>query len=143
VPSFEGHIYVIDGLKKCAERIDIGEHIYSTPLMDDVTGKGCLYVYMYVCVCVCVCICMYICIYVYMYICIYTYIYICLYVYVITYIYVYICIYVYMYIHIHMCIYIYMLIGNGYLDLVVGTLNGQVHLLETTIPYHPVRDIYI
>jgi hypothetical protein len=70
VPSFEGHIYVIDGFLKCAERIDIGEHIYSTPLMDDITG-------------------------------------------------------------------------NGYLDLVVGTLNGQVHLLETTVPYHPVRHGYI
>jgi hypothetical protein len=43
------------------------------------------------------------------------------------------------------CLYIYLLvfIGNGYLDLVVGTLNGQVHLLETTVPYHPVRDIDI
>ena len=28
VPSFDGHIYVIEGMLKCAERIDIGEHIY-------------------------------------------------------------------------------------------------------------------
>ena len=38
VPSFDGHIYVIEGALQCAERIDIGEHIYSTPLMTDVTG---------------------------------------------------------------------------------------------------------
>lgn len=30
----------VDGLKGCAERLDIGEHIYSTPLIDDVTGDG-------------------------------------------------------------------------------------------------------
>jgi hypothetical protein len=66
VPSFDGHIYVIEGHMRCAERIDIGEHIYSVPLIDDVTE-------------------------------------------------------------------------DGYLDLVVGTLNGQVHLLETKIPYHPLN----
>ena len=66
VTSFDGHVYVIEGSKACAERIDLGEHIYSMPLIDDVTG-------------------------------------------------------------------------DGNLDLVVGTLNGQVHLLETTIPYHPLN----
>jgi hypothetical protein len=40
VPSFDGHIYVIEGPLQCAERIDIGEHIYSTPLITDVTGDG-------------------------------------------------------------------------------------------------------
>ena len=66
VPSFDGHLYVIQGHMRCAERIDIGEHIYSVPLIDDITE-------------------------------------------------------------------------DGYLDLVVGTLNGQVHLLETRIPYHPMN----
>ena len=47
-------------------RIDIGEHIYSVPLIDDVTN-------------------------------------------------------------------------DGFLDLVVGTLNGQVHVLETKIPYHAMN----
>ena len=28
---------------------------------------------------------------------------------------------------------------DGNLDLLVGTLNGQVHLLETRIPYHPMN----
>ena len=40
VPSHDGHVYVIDGKKRCAERIDVGEHIYSVPLADDVTGDG-------------------------------------------------------------------------------------------------------
>ena len=33
IPAHDGHIYVIDGLKGCAERIDVGEHIYSMPLL--------------------------------------------------------------------------------------------------------------
>lgn len=66
VPSFDGHIYVIDGSKGCAERIDIGEHIYSVPLVDDVTG-------------------------------------------------------------------------NGFLDVIVGTMNGQVMLLETSVPAHTLN----
>ena len=28
VPTFDGHIYIIEGALQCAERIDIGEHIY-------------------------------------------------------------------------------------------------------------------
>ena len=40
VPSHDGHVYVIDGRKGCAERIDTGEHIYSMPLAEDVTGDG-------------------------------------------------------------------------------------------------------
>ena len=66
VPSFDGHIYVIEGRLGCAERIDIGEHIYSVPLIDDITD-------------------------------------------------------------------------DGFLDLVVGTLNGQLHVLETKIPYHAMN----
>ena len=31
--SFDGHVYIIDGITKCAERIDVGEHIYTTPLL--------------------------------------------------------------------------------------------------------------
>ena len=42
IPSFDGHLYIVDGLHSCAERIDIGEHIFSTPLVDDVTGNGML-----------------------------------------------------------------------------------------------------
>merc|ERR1711871_1182924 len=66
VPSHDGHVYVIDGKKGCAERIDVGEHIYSVPLADDVTG-------------------------------------------------------------------------DGYLDIVLGTMNGQVLVLETLVPYHPMN----
>jgi hypothetical protein len=66
VPSFDGHLYVIDGKKGCAERVDIGEHIYSVPLVDDVNG-------------------------------------------------------------------------DGFLDVVVGTMNGQVMLLETNVPYHSLN----
>jgi hypothetical protein len=56
--TFDGHVYIIDGVTKCSERIDVGEHIYSTPLLDDVTG-ACVYIYIYmrgreryVCLCV-------------------------------------------------------------------------------------------
>ena len=66
VPSHDGHLYVIDGLKGCAERVDVGEHIYSMPLADDVTG-------------------------------------------------------------------------DGFLDIILGTMNGQVLVLETEIPYHPMN----
>ena len=42
VPSFDGHVYVIDGVKRCYDRIDVGDHIFSTPLLDDITGDGLL-----------------------------------------------------------------------------------------------------
>lgn len=66
VAAGDGHIYIIDGAKGCAERIDIGEHVYSMPLVDDLSQ-------------------------------------------------------------------------DGFLDLVVGTVNGQVLALETEIPYHPLN----
>ena len=40
IPSYDGHVYIIDGVKGCAERVDVGEHVYSMPLFDDVTGDG-------------------------------------------------------------------------------------------------------
>lgn len=40
VPSFDGHLYIFDGTQTCAEKIDFGDHIYSTPLVDDITGDG-------------------------------------------------------------------------------------------------------
>lgn len=93
VTAFEGHIYIIDGSApaakrkrtstekegkdlqkgedpsphvKCAQRIDIGEHLYSLPLLDDLTG-------------------------------------------------------------------------DGYLDMVVGTLNGQLLSFESSVPFHPIN----
>lgn len=66
VPSYDGHIYIIDGMKGCAERIDVGEHVFSMPVIDDLTG-------------------------------------------------------------------------DGYLDMLVGTMNGEVLLFETSIPYHPLN----
>lgn len=66
IPSFDGHVYLLDGHHSCAERIDIGEHIASTPLFDDIDA-------------------------------------------------------------------------NGLMDIVVGTLHGTVHVLETQVPYHPLN----
>ena len=66
VPSLDGHLYVIEGNMKCAERIDTGEHINTAPLIDDVTG-------------------------------------------------------------------------DGFLDIVVGTMNGQIMVMETSIAYHPLN----
>jgi len=66
VPSFDGHLYVIDGMKRCAERVDTGEHIYSMPLADDITG-------------------------------------------------------------------------DGTLDIIIGTMNGQVIVLDTNVPYHALN----
>lgn len=40
VTSFHGHIYVVDGHSRCADRIDVGEHIYAMPVLDDITGDG-------------------------------------------------------------------------------------------------------
>src|SRR5690606_16915184 len=40
VPSFDGHVYVIDGTSGCTSRIDVGEHITSSPLVEDLDGDG-------------------------------------------------------------------------------------------------------
>jgi hypothetical protein len=66
VPSLDGHVFIIDSKTKCTVRLDVGEQIYSMPLVDDVTG-------------------------------------------------------------------------DGYLDLLVGTMNGQVMLFETSVPHHPLN----
>ena len=66
ITTYNGHIYILDGVTQCVERIDVGEHLYSMPLLDDVTG-------------------------------------------------------------------------DGFLDLVVGTVNGQLLLLESSVPYHPLQ----
>ena len=66
ITTYNGHIYILDGVTQCVERIDVGEHLYSMPLLDDVTG-------------------------------------------------------------------------DGFLDLVVGTVNGQMLLLESSVTYHPLQ----
>ena len=66
VAAGDGHVYIIDGAKGCAERIDVGEHVFSMPLIDDISQ-------------------------------------------------------------------------DGFLDLVIGTANGQILVLETEIPYHPLN----
>lgn len=86
--SFDGHVYVIDGRdpkdstvggnsdtttaasssssSKCVQRIDVGEHVYSMPLLDDISG-------------------------------------------------------------------------DGFLDMVVGTMNGHVLMFETNVPHHSMN----
>lgn len=66
VPSFDGFLYLIDGKKHCYDRLDIGDHMYATPLLDDVTG-------------------------------------------------------------------------DGTLDIVLGTINNQVLVIETSVPHHPAN----
>eukprot|EP00164_Ancoracysta_twista_P004075 GFYU01005475.1.p1 GENE.GFYU01005475.1~~GFYU01005475.1.p1 ORF type:complete len:322 (+),score=113.50 GFYU01005475.1:32-967(+) len=40
VPSFDGRIYIIDGINGCADMFDLGENSYTQVLADDVTGDG-------------------------------------------------------------------------------------------------------
>jgi hypothetical protein len=39
-PSFDGHLYIIDGLTGCTNKYDLGEDSYSRVLVDDVIGNG-------------------------------------------------------------------------------------------------------
>jgi len=74
ISSFDGHVYIIADTGElenkerdlCAQRLDVGEHIYSSALVDDITG-------------------------------------------------------------------------DGYLDILIGTLNGQVFVFSTTVPVHPLN----
>ncbi len=66
VPTFDGHIYVIEALSGCAERIDVGERVVTMPLLDDVTN-------------------------------------------------------------------------DGYLDMLIGTMSGELLLFDTSVPYHPLN----
>lgn len=40
VASYDGHVAVVDTSLQCAQQLDIGEHIYSTPLFADTTASG-------------------------------------------------------------------------------------------------------
>lgn len=39
-PSFDGHVYAVDGRTGCADKIDISEKSYSMVLADDILGNG-------------------------------------------------------------------------------------------------------
>ena len=95
VPSYDGHVYIIEGVRGCAQRIDLG-------------------IYMSVC---CMCICLYRCGYLH----IYTYI------------------YIYIGEHIYSTPLFDDVTNDGYLDMIVGTVNGNVLLFETSVPYHALN----
>jgi hypothetical protein len=41
VPAHDGHLYIIDSNRGCADTVDLGgEHMSATPLVDDVDGDG-------------------------------------------------------------------------------------------------------
>eukprot|EP00892_Ulva_mutabilis_P001015 jgi/Ulvmu1/10914/UM007_0091.1 len=40
VPSFDGYVYVIDGITACADAIDISDVAYASVLVDDLDGDG-------------------------------------------------------------------------------------------------------
>ena len=40
VASFDGFVYFINGKTGCADPVDVGETVYSAPLVDDVDGDG-------------------------------------------------------------------------------------------------------
>lgn len=39
-PSFDGHVYIIEGTNGCFSKIDIGEHVYATPVVADLDADG-------------------------------------------------------------------------------------------------------
>jgi hypothetical protein len=39
-PSFDGHVYIVDGRSGCTNKLDIGEHSYGAVLVDDILGRG-------------------------------------------------------------------------------------------------------
>eukprot|EP00298_Acanthocystis_sp_HF-20_P002965 c13345_g1_i2.p1 GENE.c13345_g1_i2~~c13345_g1_i2.p1 ORF type:complete len:744 (+),score=304.65 c13345_g1_i2:35-2233(+) len=40
IPCFDGHLYVIHGTNGCVSSVDIGEHVYTMVLADDLTGNN-------------------------------------------------------------------------------------------------------
>ncbi len=40
IMSFDGYLYLIDGISGCADSVDIGEPSYSMVLADDLEGDG-------------------------------------------------------------------------------------------------------
>lgn len=38
-PSFDGHVYIVDGRSGCATKLDISEHAYGMVLADDILGN--------------------------------------------------------------------------------------------------------
>mmetsp|Transcript_37867 Transcript_37867/g.62323 ORF Transcript_37867/g.62323 Transcript_37867/m.62323 type:complete len:260 (+) Transcript_37867:227-1006(+) len=42
VPSFDGHVYIIEGSTGCTNAVDIGEHVAATVLAEDLEGDGTL-----------------------------------------------------------------------------------------------------
>lgn len=39
-PSFDGHVYIVDGRSGCTNKLDIGEHSYGQVLVADILGRG-------------------------------------------------------------------------------------------------------
>lgn len=39
-PSFDGHVYIVDGRTGCTNKLDIGEHAYGMVLVADILGRG-------------------------------------------------------------------------------------------------------
>jgi hypothetical protein len=39
-PSFDGHLYLVDGSTGCTNKVDVGEHVHGQVLVDDILGRG-------------------------------------------------------------------------------------------------------